>query len=416
MIYQKIAIQVFQSILRGYLYREDVENFEDFIFIGIKMMKVEVLNTLAEYNHALKLLRWARHKIESHGRKSVPQVMLLHSYVLYWECWIYRITGQIKKAEDSGQNALEVLSTIEIDKRHIQSFERMRRKILAHIKKGLARISVGRSDYKKAIEVFFENLQYYSEVDNELGKAGCLVSLGTVYRILGDYSEAKRMFNRALSIYKESGNIRDIGAVLANIGTVYYLQGKQEKTMQVYKKALKIYKQIGESRSVAGILYNLGLLFRARGEYTRAEHVLKETLEVMKKVGDKQSTGMVYGTLGIININLGKYKRAERMYRRYLQISEQIGNKQEAGRAYGMLGELFTKTGKPELAEYNLLRAESIFVKIGERAALAETYFSYARLFKGKGEKTRMYLDKAKRLFTVLNLTHKVEEIEKFKK
>ena len=89
------------------------------------------------------------------------------------------------------------------------------------------------------------------ELDNQLGIASSLNSLGQLAGQVGAYEEAKELLEESLVLCRELGHRHHIASILTNLGSVTDTLGLYTEARKLYTEALTLFRDLDHKESVA---------------------------------------------------------------------------------------------------------------------------------------------------------------------
>jgi len=326
--------------------------------------------TQSKYDNALNLLTEAK-KLLKESREDVELANILNM-----ECYIYRIKGKMREAEQKGLKVISKITSL----KGWQDCENLK-KCLARAYYYIAVVYCVKGEYAEARKLCKDMLLISEQLGDRHHIVGRVYNiLGTIHRDRGEYNQAIELYKKKLKICEELGDKAGIATVYANLGNVYQNKGDDETAIELFEKYLKISRELNFKHWVGTAYNNLGIVYEKRGEYTRAIELFKKYLSVNKELDDKRAIAIAHTNLGYVCQRLGEYQRAIRLFKKCLKMTEELGDKRGIGFATLNLGTIYTETNKFKLAQEYLVKAEKIFLEIGNKLILSNIYNTFASL------------------------------------
>ncbi len=304
---------------------------------------------------------------------------LAHAALLGKECWIFRMKGDMDRALNAVNSAMEVLGSIRVDTGTAAEIEALK----AELNNDLAAVLYVKSDFSAALEIWKKNLCYYEEISDIPGVITASANTGNVYWQQGALDAAKDAFSKALSAAVKIGIKRHVGALANNLGLVHHELGEDDTAMIFYRKYLAISIEMGDKTGEGRAWSNIGIIYKNRGKYAEALACHEKQLSLSESSGDRSGISMSTGNIAMIHLNRGDLTKAENMYRRYLKINRAIGYKRGMGIAHLNLGAVHIKRRRYGVAEKAMREALRIFEAIGDRYFMGEAKIGFAEIYLG---------------------------------
>lgn len=214
----------------------------------------------------------------------------------------------------------------------------------------------------KSIELYENALGIWSKIDDEAGKAICLMYLADEIR---DYDNAEKTrsfyvekshkyFNEALVLHRKHNNKPDEAAVLSYQCRLYNDTGSFQKGFEACRESQRIGANndpLTDYRTYS----NLASLYGNSGD---AENALKynaialERIEIVKDYLNPFRKAFIKGNVGGILLRQKKYAEAEQHLREALAITEEVNRKLHSAYILVRLGLILYETNRlPEALE-----------------------------------------------------------------
>lgn len=237
------------------------------------------------------------------------------------------------------------------------------------------------SRYDDAFQFFEKALEVFSEINDPVGKARVINSMGNLYLNLGDYKYSLDYLHRCLLILKDLNEKKFEASVLTNIGLAYQESGDYTSSLESYLKSMQIYNEnafdVPES-----LLNNIGIVYMNLEDYKTSLEYFNRSMKLATEKNNILDRGFALGNIGIVHSHIKEYEKAIEYYNESFVILHSLGNKQaesnalvNIGKAYKDMGE-FDKAIDYQNSHLNL--QEEISDLSGKAAAmlsLGEIYF-----------------------------------------
>jgi len=270
---------------------------------------------------------------------------------------------------------------------------------------------VNRGDYTQTLDYYTRALDIYEQIGEQIGIAGALANVGTVYDIQGDYPKALDYYIRNLEINEQIGNQIGTANTLSNIGAIYENQGDYSKALDYFIQGLEVNEQVGDQHVTAMLIGNIGAIYMHQGNFLKALDYQTQSLEINKQIGNQIGIANSFRDIGLIYYNKGDFFKALDYYIKSLEINEKIGEQNKIARSLTEIGDVYQKQGDYPKALNNCQTAYKISLSIGslerQKNACSCLYDTYKAM--GNGNKALKYLE----LLTIIEDSLHAEETSK---
>lgn len=240
------------------------------------------------------------------------------------------------------------------------------------------------SKYDDAFQYFEKALEAYSEINDPMGKAKVINSIGNIYLNLSDYKYSLEYLYKCLEIVSTSDNKKFEASILSNIGLAYQELGDYTSSLENYLKSMQIYTNynipIPES-----LLNNIGIVYQNLGDFTTSLNYFNNSLKLAEEKDNKLNQGFALGNISIVHFEQKQYNDALNYLDKSIKIFRDLGNRQAEANALSNIGKSYRGLEDYEKSiEYQLLALkiqEEISDFSGKASILlliGEIYFSLA--------------------------------------
>lgn len=132
------------------------------------------------------------------------------------------------------------------------------------------------------------------------GKNHSLNYLGIAYRNRSNYSKALELFFEALKSSEYSRDLEEISYTLINIGNIYIFQTNFEGALDYFQRALENAKMIDNDNIIAYCYLNIGRSLAGLKQYGQAEDNYKKAQQIRMKMNDLE--GIVISNVDIAEL------------------------------------------------------------------------------------------------------------------
>lgn len=185
-------------------------------------------------------------------------------------------------------------------------------------------------DYDKVLEYYNEGLEHLAEYlthnpESRRGKqllAGIYLNIGIAYKEIEDDDMAIENFERALDIFTELENMVGIANTLNSIGLVYLAAGSYQEALDASMNALEVYREIGQRKEEAGALKNIGTILYEWKRYSEALDYMNQSLDIFRELNLKREMFDVYKDISNVYRDIGDYRQALENYEHYNTLKD----------------------------------------------------------------------------------------------
>mgnify|MGYP006284253335 CR=1 FL=1 len=161
-------------------------------------------------------------------------------------------------------------------------------------------------DFDKAIDKSNMAMFIYQELNNLVGKAECLNSLGEAFYKKGETDEAILWLDNCIENSEIDGDMSIKSKALSNKGKVYFHSGKYKDAFTQNNDALSIDAEFEYTTKQAVDLNNLGLIYKIMDQNKAAHQALNNALNLLDSPDNSEMAGIV--TQNLTEISKKKFK------------------------------------------------------------------------------------------------------------
>ncbi len=179
--------------------------------------------------------------------------------------------------------------------------------------------------FNRAYDVNMEALRIYREMDDSLGLARALMSLGVLYRNLGLTEKANANYMQAYPIFHSHNDAEGKGDIYNHLGSIYWYEGNNKKAMELYEKSFGIRnKNHIRQDKIAAVLNNIGNVFRSEGQFELAEKYYNNAYKIVEEIDDVKLQTVVMKNLGLLKKNIGNNNEALQLLFKSNHLAQKI--------------------------------------------------------------------------------------------
>ncbi len=168
------------------------------------------------------------------------------------------------------------------------------------------------SDYLFEALMLLESSDIFNTPEGKKQRSYVYNGLGNVYKYLDNGTEAENYFRKSLALDEEIDNYLGIAMNLSTIGNIYEYRHEYDSAAVMYARALE-YNKKTNARSGIGVSYNrLGQLAWTVGDSKKAEESFLAGYDTLKRAGDRWNLAKSATSLAYIYTENGQYDKAQR--------------------------------------------------------------------------------------------------------
>ena len=140
-------------------------------------------------------------------------------------------------------------------------------------------------EVKKAEDSLQEALRLTNDDENLAQiKASVLHELGILFANLGEIEQAIAYHQQSLEIEERIGDVQGKAATLHNLAGIYANTGEIEQAIAYYQQSLEIKERIGDVQGKAATLAMLGQLLALQGDFNTSLNYLQQSLDILQRL------------------------------------------------------------------------------------------------------------------------------------
>ncbi|TXE10122.1 tetratricopeptide repeat protein [Seonamhaeicola algicola] len=245
----------------------------------------------------------------------------------------------------------------------------------SHIYSSLGILYKNEENYEKAIETYFEGIEYDEKKLNDYGKGVKLLNIANVYSILEDYDKSIKFLLDALEIVEETKdeNLKFAkGTILNNIGSLYTKMNKFDEGLDFFERSLAINIENDNKKEIARNYNNIGSVHEKKNYLNRALPFLKKALSIRQKLKDIDELVETHMELGVIYGKMKDLAKSKIHFDKAIAYAESIDN-------LNLLSETYLAKSN---SLYELKRVEPAFQSFKSHIHFKDSVFKIANLEK----------------------------------
>ncbi|MEQ8385027.1 MAG: tetratricopeptide repeat protein [Coleofasciculus sp. A1-SPW-01] len=246
-----------------------------------------------------------------------------------------------------------------------------------------------------------ENLQHYTEILEQLGKAYLTqrkpekareyleAALKLALRLRSastlcststpSETEVSTPSEAEVSTPSEAEVLKpdDLGfqvRIFNQLGRSYQQQRQFDRAIEYYQQSLTLSQKVENRHSEATELLNLGTVYQDLRQFKQAESFYQDCLEIVQEFDDRYSQASTYHNLGMLAKDLREYEQARQYYHQSLDIYIEFSDRYSQANTYHNLGNVALELREYEIAKQYYQQALDIFIEFSDRYSQASTY------------------------------------------
>jgi predicted ATPase len=156
------------------------------------------------------------------------------------------------------------------------------------------------NDQKEANRLWTESLAIYRKLDNKLGIALSLTSLGGQVDRHSDGRKARALLEESLALWRELGDEGRGGAAdsLLGLGRLARSEGDYEAARRLTEESLAIWRELNDRLQIPWALLDLGWMDQQQSDHDAARKRYEESLGILRELGFQFALGLCLYRLG----------------------------------------------------------------------------------------------------------------------
>ncbi|MFW9822316.1 MAG: tetratricopeptide repeat protein [Candidatus Thorarchaeota archaeon] len=263
-------------------------------------------------------------------------------WLLLLRGWIYQIKGQIKEAEEAGEQAYQLSKEIEIIPESVESLL-IKTNFLKHPDEGLELLSKAEESLS-SIPKEQKNIPYKLEIDVLSKKALC-------YFVKGKLTMALEMALKSLKLAEKIKYRISTAYNLQLISIMYAWTAKHEKALEYAMKSLEYMEKMDLKQGIASSFCQIAHAYNSKGDLNKVVEFCEKSLAINEitnqtKVNALMLIGTTYVSKGELDLALDNLNKA-------VQLAEEISSYESLAGCLNAIGGLYlTKANYNKALDY----------------------------------------------------------------
>jgi tetratricopeptide (TPR) repeat protein/transcriptional regulator with XRE-family HTH domain len=201
----------------------------------------------------------------------------------------WRIAAALGTFLNRSARSQESIAVLSIAQRATESSDDLAQ---AHLQVRLGHAHTAIRSYPDAEANLREALCRFTALDDAVGQAGTLNSVGWMLMRLGDYQQGLDTCREALDLSMRRGFPALAAETWDSIGYAHHHLGNYEEALASYCQALDLHRQVGKSYYAADTLVHIGDAYRAAGQPKSAYEAWHSALEILTDLDHPDVAGI----------------------------------------------------------------------------------------------------------------------------
>ena len=240
------------------------------------------------------------------------------------------------------------------------------------------------SNFDEAFQYFEKALEIYNELNDSMGKARVINSIGNIYLNLSDYKYSLEYLHKCLKIVSGLNDKQFEASVLSNIGLAYQELDDYTSSLEYNLKSMQTYANnnldIPES-----LLNNIGIVYQNLGDYTTSLEYFNSSLKLAEEKENQLDKGFALGNISIVYSQMENYAEALNYLNKSLEILHSLGNRAAEANAHLNLGKAYRGLNNYDKAIEYELNALQIYEEISDFSGKASTLLLIGEIYFSMG-------------------------------
>jgi tetratricopeptide (TPR) repeat protein len=247
--------------------------------------------------------------------------------------------------------------------------------------------------WKEAREVGNRILSNLKRLQDRIGEANTLTTLGMLAFRTGNLEEAQTRYEKALEIYQHIDvKLWEANALWA-LGNLSMRFGNFEEAQTQYEKALEIYQHIKRTLGEANTYMHLGDLAMWRNNFEEAQTQYEKALKLYQHIKRTLGEANTYMHLGDLAMWRNNFEEAQTQYEKALKLYQHLEVRDGEARIITRLAQRAALTDELDHAETYITYVFILYRDIEDLEGLADAhlvraliFFAQHRMIKAKNE------------------------------
>lgn len=240
------------------------------------------------------------------------------------------------------------------------------------------------SEEGKAMDLYFQSLDWSRKTNNPKAESHALLNLGVLYMRMGGYPQALKYFVETMEVSEKVPDYDRKANILFNIAKIYQLQNDLPKTEATLQKAIALEDQREKKNYSHLCMFHtkLGFIYKEDSlSFSNALHHFNLALQYAKKIPSEHNAhaiAMTLVNLGRLYQNRSNFKKALYYNSLTFQMARKYQNTSLEALGYQNIGYIYKSMGRLQQSNEKYRMAKNLYAKSGlkDKMATIENYLA----------------------------------------
>jgi tetratricopeptide (TPR) repeat protein len=281
---------------------------------------------------------------------------------------------------------------------------------IADLKMNQGVLQLNLSEYRKALTLFREGLEYAAPRNDTLQILKLQQNSAITHHYMGDFVPAKEYYLEILNGNYGNKYPEILLNTMSNLGSLLEQFDEYSTALSYYNMALRLADSLENPYRKAIILTNIANVYMQINRSNEALEALISAYYINETLGNKQQLASTLSQMGVVYEIEGNPQRANELYLQSLELSEQIGDHRRVAITMAYIGENLMNQGFYTNALSYYRKSLQMFTRLELQAETTEVYkwLTFVHVMNGSLDSADVYIEK------YAELTKNIEHISDF--
>ncbi len=198
---------------------------------------------------------------------------------------------------------------------------------------------------RDALAHFTRSAELFHELEDPYNEAAGFFNRGVNELKLGDKSGALSSIQEAMSRFEATASRSEQAMCLHQIGQIYWAMGERQKVLDYFLKSLEIHRTSGNKAGEARTLNSIGAFYYNVNDNDRALEYFRRALALSRKLGQTGQTAVSLFSIGERFRFAGEYAKSRTALEEALPLARASGDRDTEARILSSLGTIYAASG-----------------------------------------------------------------------
>lgn len=180
--------------------------------------------------------------------------------------------------------------------------------------------------YPEAIDHYFNALEIFDQIEDNLGKAIAYNSIGVAFYEQKDYEKALYYYTETLKLELALGEEGSPANSYNNIALIHERENRLDSAMYYYQKSLAAAEETQNNHVLAWANNGMAIVYQKKQDYRQAFEYVQQAIVLREAMDRKELLAQSYNTLGQNYLALGQYTEALAIYSKSQLLCKEVDN------------------------------------------------------------------------------------------